>query len=529
MQQTVTESSTSPWTPFSITAFRNIWIATLVSNIGSGMQEMGGGWLMTELTTSPVMVALVQTAFSIPAFFLAIPAGALADIFDRRVYLMATIMWMMLAAMVLGVFTIAGLTNEWILLIMTFALGTGMAMMIPALAAITPELVPRPELHKAISLNAIGMNVSRVIGPAIAGLIIIALGIGAVFIINGLSFLVVLYVLWKWNRTEIKSNLPAERFMSAVRTGVRFTFHSPALQATLVRCFGFFIFGSALWSLMPLVARDLLAGGPRTLSLLYATFGIGAISSALFLPRLRTTFTSDQIVAGATVTFSLALFTISQISHLLMAFVLMMICGASWITVISMVITAGQLSLPNWVRSRGLSVLTAILMGSLAIGSVIWGNVAKFTSLSVSLSSASLFAVISILITWRWHISGIEKIDLTPSMHWNTPVTHDQITHVRGPVMVIVDYRLKPENINEFLTLVHELGRSRRRDGAYAWDVMEDVRDPAHYIEYYMVESWVEHLRQHERVTNTERMIQEKIVQLLQDGNSPEVRHFIGT
>lgn len=528
-QQSETGNSVSPWSPLRIHVYRNMWIATLVSNIGTWMHDMSAGWLMAELTISPVMVALVQTATAMPVCILAIPLSALADIFDRRVYLIIAILWMMFIAYILGLLTITGITNEWILVFMTFALGIGTAMMMPALASITPELVPRPELHKAIALNAMGMNVSRAIGPAIAGIIVAAAGSGAVFLINAVSFFLVVLVLMNWKREVHKSNLPAERFIAAIRTGVRFALHAPALQATLVRSFSFFIFASALWALLPLVARDLLGGGPKTYGILLGAIGIGAVMGALKLPDIRTRLSSDQIIAGATFIYSVSMITTGYIHNIYTSLVFMAICGAMWITMITTVSTAAQMALPNWVRSRGLSINVAILMGSLAFGSIIWGNVAKYYSIPVSLFSAAICGIIAVMLTRRWHISGIEKIDLTPSMHWDTPITHDQITHNRGPVMVVVHYRLSPGNHLEFLKLVHELGRSRRRDGAYAWDVMEDVKDPSHYIEYYMVESWLEHLRQHERVTNEEKILQEKIRELLEEKGPAEVTHFVGT
>ena len=506
-----------------------MWLATVVSNIGSWMHEVGAGWLMAELSTSPIMVALVQTATSMPVFLLAVPAGALADIFDRRLYLITAVFWMMFIAFVLGILTLAGITNEWILVVLTFALGIGTAMMMPAMASITPELVPRHELHKAVALNAMGINISRAIGPACAGVIIAAAGSGAVFLINAVSFLLVVVVLWKWQRQVQKSNLPAERFFSAIRTGVRFVMHAATLQAALVHSFSFFIFASALWAMLPLVARDLLQGGPRTYGILLAAIGVGAVAGALILPAIRSRFNGDQMIAGATIIYALAMLVTGHLNHFLPNIIFMAICGVSWIIMISTLSTTAQLSLPNWVRSRGLAIMTAILMGSLAFGSIIWGSVAKYTGITVALTAAAIGALIALVFSYRWRIGGVEKFDLTPSMHWNMPVTHEQITHDRGPVMVVVHYRIIPDNRDEFLALMHELSRIRRRDGAYAWDVLEDVKDPVHFIEYYMVESWLEHLRQHERVTNTDKMLQEKIKQLLVDKKQPEVTHFVGT
>jgi len=506
-----------------------MWIANVISNIGSWMHEVGAGWLMATMSGSPLMVALMQTATSLPVFLLAIPAGTLADIFDRRIYLITAITWMMCIAGILGLLTLAGFTNEWILVTLTFALGIGTAMMMPAQAAITPELVPRPELFKAVALNAMGINLSRAIGPALAGVIIAMAGSWAVFLINAASFLLVVMVLWTWKRQTQKSNLPAERFISAIRTGVRFALHAATLKATLIRSLSFFIFGSSLWAMLPLVAKELLQGGPQTYGILLAGIGVGAVAGALLLPAARARYSSDQLIGGATVIYAVSMLVIGHLNKLLPDLLSMAVCGAAWITMISTISTAAQLSLPNWVRSRGLAITLAILMGSLACGSLIWGAVAKYTSITVALTTAAVGALLALALCYRWRISGVEMIDLTPSLHWEMPVTHDQITHNRGPVMVVVHYRLDAVNHDEFLALVHELGRSRRRDGAYAWDVLEDAKDPTHYIEYYMVESWLEYLRVHERVTITEKILQDKIKQLLIEKKKPEVTHFVGT
>lgn len=521
-------SAASPWSPFKIRVFRNLWIATLISNVGTWMHDVAAGWLMTSLSTSPVMVALIQTASTLPVFLLAIPAGALADIFDRRRYLIVALMWMMLVATVLGCLTLTGITNAWILIILTFSLGIGTAMMLPALAAITPELVPREELHRAIALNAIGVNASRAVGPAVAGLIIAAAGSGAVFMINAVTFSVVVVVLWRWRRTAEESSLPAERFVTAIRTGVRFALNAPALQATLIRSIGFFVFASALWALLPLVAKQLLGGGPQTLGILMASIGVGAVLGALLLPKIRSYISTDQLVAAATILYALAMFITGYMHDLLLASLAMAMAGVAWISVMSSVQVAAQMALPNWVRSRGLSIMMTIFMGAMAGGSFIWGNVAKQTGIPMALITAAVGAVMTILVTWRWHISGIEKIDLTSSMHWAPPITHDQVTHDRRPVMIIIHYRVAEGKESEFLSLIHQLGRSRKRDGAYVWDILEDVTEPNHFIESYMLESWLEHLRQHERVTHTERVLQEKIHGLMKDNIPPRVTHFVG-
>jgi MFS family permease len=508
--------------------FRFIWIANVVSNIGTWMHDVGAGWLMTSLTNSPVMVALIQTATTLPVFILAVPAGALADILDRRHYLITALIWMMSIAGILGVLTLIGVTNDWVLLAMTFALAIGTAMMLPAMSAVTPEIVPRHELHSALSLNAMGMNISRAIGPAIAGVIIAVAGSGAVFLINSITFLFVIVVLVRWQRNIQLSSLPAERLVTAIKTGVRFAMNAPQLQVAMIRGVGYFMFATVLWALLPLVAKNLIGGGPQTFGLLVASIGIGAVLGALSLPKLRMRFTSDQLVSGSTLLFAMALFAISSLHSMALMLLATAMFGAAHIAVFSSSLLAAQLALPNWVRSRGMSIYLAVFMGSMAGGSVVWGYIAKHYGISTALNIAAAGSLITGYFIRRWHIDDNENIDMSPSMHWEAPVTHYEISHDRSPVMVIVHYYVDRDNLAEFNRLIRQLGNSRRRDGAYAWDIMEDVREPNHFIEYYIVESWLGHLRQHERATNTDRLIQEEIRKLLIDKQPPKVTHFVG-
>lgn len=520
--------STSPWSPLRITAFRYMWLATLVSNTGTWMHDVGAGWLMTSLSPSPVMVALVQTAVTLPALLLALPAGALADIFDRRRYLIIVNVWMSLTAALLGFLTITNIMNEWILLGLTFSMGIGTAMMMPAWQAVTPELVPRHELRHAISLNAMGVNVSRAIGPALAGVIVATAGSGAVFLINAITFFCIIIILWRWRRTYTSSNLPTERFFSAIKTGIRFARNSQALHFALIRGIGFFVFASALWALLPLIAKHLLQGGPQTYGILLASIGVGAVFGALFLPRFRLKYSSDQLVTGASLLYAVSMFGVACLPNQFFAIMAMALCGVAWITVMSTVQTAAQMALPNWVRSRGLAVFMMFFMGSLAGGSILWGKIAEQSSISMSLIYAAIGTAVAAILSRRWPISSIDKIDLSPSMHWQMPDIREQVTHDRSPVMIVIHYHVQPGKESEFLNTIKQLGKSRRRDGAYAWDTLEDAVVEGHYIEYYMLESWLEHLRQHERVTNTDRQIQEQLRTLLVEGTIPKVTHFVG-
>lgn len=520
-------AAASAWSPLKIPMFRALWLATIASNIGTWMHDIGAGWLMTSLSPTPVMVALVQTATTLPILLLALPAGALADIVDRRRYLLAVQIWLAGVATLLAALTFAGVVTAWLLVTLTFAMGIGAAMMMPAWAAVTPEIVPRSELQGAIVLNSMGMNVARAIGPAIAGIIVSTAGTAAVFALNAISFLGVMAVLVAWKRETAPTILPAERFLSALRTGFKFLWHHEPLHSAIVRGVGFFLFASAPWALLPLIAKNLPGGGPTTFGTLVAAIGAGAVIGALVLPRLRQRVSRDALVAGATVLYAIAMLALAGLQSLPVLVGIMALSGVAWIAVLSSLQVAAQLALPNWVRSRGLAAFMATFMGSMALGSLLWGGLAQQTSISTALVTAAAGIILAIGATWRWQIRTIGEIDLTPSMHWPSPAEHAGVTPDRGPVMVTIGYRVEPAHRLTFLAAIRELGKRRKRDGAFAWGVLEDTECQNRFIEYFMVESWLEHLRQHERVTNADRILQDNIRGTLSRGTEPEIAHFV--
>ncbi|MEM7251113.1 MAG: MFS transporter [Pseudomonadota bacterium] len=520
-------ASGGAWSPFKIRTFRALWLATLASNIGTWMHDVGAGWLMTSLSPSPVMVALVQTATTLPIFLLAVPAGALADIIDRRKYLIVIQVWMAATAALLGFFALTDAVNAWLLVALTFAMGVGAAMMMPAWAAVAPEIVPKKELAAAIALNSMGINVARAIGPAVAGVIVSFAGTGAVFVLNALSYLAVIFVLARWPREVTASALPGERFFGALRAGLRFARHTAPLRAAIVRGTAFFLFASALWALLPLVAKSLVSGGPQSFGLLVASVGAGAVGGAFVLPKIRDHLSRDILVAGATVLYAASMAVTAFVDDLIILCAVMAFAGVAWIAVLSSLQVAAQMALPNWVRSRGLAVFMMLFMGSMALGSVAWGKLAEQLSISHSLATAAAGAIVAIGVTWRWKVSGIENVDLTPSMHWPTPLTHDAVSYDRGPVLITINYQVQPERVPTFLELMADLGEHRRRDGAFYWSVYEDTEAPSHFIEAFSVESWLEHLRQHERVTDEVRVLQNQVLETLMAGESPRVAHYV--
>ena len=517
----------SPWAPLANRVFRMLWIASVASNIGSWMHEVGAGWLMTSLAPSPLMVALVQAATTAPVFLLALPAGALADIVDRRRYLIASQVWMLAMAATLGVLTLAGMTTAPLLLLFTFALGIGNAMMMPAWGAVTPELVSRAQLPAAIGLNSMGMNVARSVGPALAGLIVSAAGPGAVFVLNAVSFLAVIAALKHWQRPPQASGLPAERLAGAVRAGLRYARHSPELRAVLARGVAFFVFASASWALLPLIVRQELQGGPGTYGLFLACLGLGAIGGALLLPRVHAHASRDRIVAGATVLYAMALLALARSGNVYAAGAAMLLIGVAWISVVSSLMTAAQTALPGWVRARGLALFWVVYMGGMASGSALWGQVASSTGIPYALTAAAVGALAGMALTRRYPIGRHDVADLSPTLYWPAPMAGGDVEIDRGPVMVTVEYRIDPAQAEAFTRAMQPVHRIRRRDGAFMWELFRDIEHPDRMMECFMVESWIEHLRQHERVTVADRDVLERTRAFHLGSEPPRVTHLV--
>lgn len=515
------------WEPLRQPLFRALWIAAVTSNIGTWMQEVAAAWLMTSLTESPILVALLQTALSLPFFLLALPAGALADMIDRRRMLLFTQLWMLAAAAVLGLLTIAGITTPWVLLALTFALGLGTAMNMPVWQAIVPEVVPRPSLPAAVALNGVGINLGRAVGPALGGLIVAALGPGAVFLLNAASFIGVIIVLYGWRRTPPENTFPKERVFNAVRSGMRYVQYAPALRVVLVRIGLFVVCGSALWALLPLVARRQLGLDATGYGLLMGSLGLGAVVGALLLPQVRRSVSLDRLVAGATLLFATVTVMLATQRSILLLSAVMIVGGAAWITLISSFNTAAQMAVPAWVRARALAVYLLIFQGGMAGGSLLWGAVAARAGVSLALTGAALGLVVGLAAALRYRLESGEALDLAPSLHWSDPVTAIDLRPEQGPVLVTVEYHIDPQQAPAFTAALAELGRVRRRDGAFRWEVFCDVANPRRYIELFFVDSWAEHLRQHTRMTNADRAIETRVRSFHLGDDAPTVSHLV--
>ena len=517
----------SAWSPLRQPLFRALWIASVASNIGTWMQNVGAAWLMTSLAPRPTLVALVQAASSLPVFLVGLPAGAIADVIDRRRLLLITQAWMLVVAITLGLLTMMGAMTPVILLALTFALGLGAAMNAPAWQAIIPELVGASELKPAVTLNGVGYNVARAVGPALGGIIVAAFGSGVVFILNALSFLGVMIVLYGWQRTPHENKMPAEDVFGAMRAGARYVRHAPVVQVVLIRTCAFIFGGSALWALLPLVARDELGLDATGYGVILGCLGAGAVIGGISLPRLDRRLSTDALLTGAILLFAAATASPAYTAHFALLCAVMLIGGMGWIAIMSTFNVAAQLTVPAWVRARALAVYGIVAQGGVAVGSAFWGGVAERLSLTTTLLCAAAALALGLTVALRYRLRLEKEIDFSPSAHWPEPVLAQQPHPDAGPVLITVEYRIDSNRAQAFAAAMHGLRSQRLRDGAYRWGLYNDSAVPTHFIETFVVESWAEHLRQHNRVTVADRAAEDIVRAFHLGDQAPVISHFI--
>lgn len=504
-----------------------LWTATVVTNIGWWMYTAAAAWLMTDLSIDPFMVSLVQVLSSLPMFLLALPAGALADIVDKRRLLIWAECSITLVAATFATLVWLDRITPVTLLLFTFLLGAGAAIVAPPMQSIVPLLIKRKdELPVAVALNSVGVNISRAIGPALVGVLTVSVGVAAPFWINAVANLGSIGGLLWWRPPKnTGSRLPAERFFAAIRTGARYARNNPPLRATIIRAIGFFLFASAYWALLPLVARTQISGGPTLYGILLGAIGGGSIGGAMVLAKLRATFNPNVLVAAATVGTAGALVLFGVARGPWTALAASLLAGSCWIVAVSSLNVSAQYALSDWVRGRGLAIYVTTFSGAMALGSVLWGGLASFIGLSTTLFVAAACALLMIRLTWRWRLQGTAVINLTPSMHWPTPVVAGRIENNAGPVLVTIEYAVRPNEREAFLDTLYRMSAQRRRDGAYAWGVFEDAAERGRFVETYLVESWLDHLRLHERVTKADHAVEERVHSFLT--RAPKITHLI--
>lgn len=522
----------SPWSPLRVPAYRNLWLASLASNLGTWMHNVGATWLMTSLTTSTTLVALVQSAAALPTLFLAIFAGALADVVDRRRLLIATQLFSFAAVLVLALLAFAGLVTPWVLLGLTLALGVGTAFYVPASQAITPELVAREDLPSAVALGGVSMNGARAIGPALGGALVAATSPAAVFAVNAVSFLGVAAAAFAWRREVPRQTLPAERLRGALKAGVRYARHSPAFRAVLARAALFVTAGSATMSLLPVISKRHLGLGALGFGGLLGCIGAGALVGAVLLPRLRRRLGPDgTVVLGGTV-FGLGAALVGVGARLeggpayALIVPALLASGVAWITTLATLNTAAQTSVPAWVRGRALGLYSTIFQGGMALGAFAFGAVADHLDAPTALLASAAALGLGTFGRLRWRL-GAGDADLSPALHWPEPVLAAPAEHDDGPVLVTIEYEVAREQVAAFLRATRELEQIRRRDGSTLWAVFRDLERADTYLETFVVESWGEHLHQHARISNADLAAESQVRTYHRGPGPPRVRHLI--
>jgi predicted MFS family arabinose efflux permease len=489
----------SAWAPLRHRVFLALFIAQMASNVGTLMQNVGSAWLMGDLHASTALVALVQTATFLPVLLVGIPAGALADIVDRRRLILTTQAWMMVFAFALAALTFADKVTPGLLLALTFALGVGTALNGPAWMAIQQDLVPKEDVPQAIALGALTYNFGRAVGPALGGLVIAVAGPPWVFMLNALSFIGVVLVVAAWRSPRRVDHVPLESLAGATRAALRYGANAPMLRGILARTVAFIFPAAALQALLPTVVREELGLGSGGYGVLLACFGAGAASGAIVRPRVAAVMSPDAMMVLASFVAAGALLVTGLVHIAWLVALTLAVAGVAWVLATITTNVAAQIALPWWVRARGLGLFLLSITGGIAIGSALWGWVAEW-----SLSGAYVVAAIALLVgsasTRRWKLGTADGLDLTPVPGADPVVT--LMPHATdGPVIVTVAYNVPDADMVSFTEAMQVIEAHRRRTGAYQWGLFRDLGEPNRFVEIFHVESWAAHLRQHQRVT----------------------------
>jgi len=513
--------------PLGGAVFRNLWLASFAANIAMWMNDVTAAWVMTSLSTSPVMVALVQTASTLPVFLLGMPSGAFADIIDHRRYFAATQAWVAANALVLATLSLSDALTAPLLLALTFANGIGLAMRFPVFSAIVPGVVSRDHLGSAMALNGISSNLARVVGPVVAGAILASMGAGAVFVLNTVLAAAAFVTILRWRSIPKTSTLPGERFIGAMRVGLQHVLQSPRMRVVLLRIALFFLQSSALLALLPLVARRVHGAGPTTYTLMLACIGTGAVIAALYFPRWRGRYDRNQFVQYGTMVHAAMSVVAVYSPTVWLAYAAIIVMGMAWISTANSLTLAAQIALPDWVRARGMSIYQMALMGGAAAGSLLWGQVAALSSVPVAVSAAAVAGPLLWLATRRLSVEGGQQSDFEPARPGVVPNPAIAVEPDEGPVMVTVEYQIDPAEAEAFGEIMRETRRARLRQGALSWGLFKDTGAPGRYIEYFVDENWLEHKRRMERFTAADTQLRQRRLAFHRGKAAPVVNRFV--
>jgi len=521
------KASTSPFVPLRHPAFRMIWTATLVANLGSLIQNVGAGWQMALLTPSHDMVALVQGSTTLPVMILAVAAGALADNFPRRLVMLAAQSFLLVVSAILAVVAFMGLLTPWTLLFFTFLLGCGNAMHLPSWQASMRDLVPREDLPAAITLNSMSFNLMRSVGPAVGGLIVASAGPSAAFALNAISYSAVIYALARWKSPQEPRTLPPESLGPAMAVGLRYVALSPNLSRVILRGMVFGTGAVATLALLPVIIRDILQAEAQTFGLMLGAFGLGAIGGALAAPRLRSLFKIETIVAVAFVVNATGLLVVALARNEALTVVGLLLSGSAWVTALSLFNVSVQLATPRWVVGRALSIYQTATFGGMALGSWIWGTLAEEVSIPFTLMAAAALLVLGSVMGRLWPMPDFSDINLDPANRFSAPALRLDLKPQSGPIMIMIDWIIAPENTQAFLDAMADRRRVRIRDGARHWSVLRDLENPDIWVETYHVPTWAEYIRHNIRRTQADVESYDRLLKLHRGPDKPHVHRMI--
>jgi len=497
--------------PLRHPVFRRIWFASLLSNLGLLIQGVGAAWAMTQMATSADDVALVQTALMLPVMLISMPAGAIADMYDRRIVALVSLSIALVGATALSVLAWLGLITPHILLAFCFIVGSGMALFGPAWQSSVSEQVPAETLPSAVALNGISYNIARSFGPAIGGIVVATAGAVAAFAANAVLYIPLLVVLFLWRRTSEPSRLPREQLSRAIVSGVRYIANSPSIRIVLARTLVTGAIGGSVSALMPLVARDLLHGGAQTYGIMLGAFGVGAVIGALNIAEVRRRLSGEAAVRASAVSMAGAIAAVALSHEPVLTAAALVVAGAVWMLAVALFNIGVQLSAPRWVAGRSLAAFQASIAGGIALGSWGWGRLTDVAGVETALLvSAGLMLLSPLLGLWlRMPRVGARNEDAEVLAD---PEVRLSLTGRSGPLVVEIEYRVAQENARSFHNVMQEVQLSRQRNGAYGWSIARDIADPELWTERYHCPTWFDYLRQRSRSTQSERALHQRAI-----------------